>query len=178
MKKQKKWWQEKDKYENSTVIGFTLISKHRTGLEWLNYFKKSKHSMSDDFTGVEELLESKHFKISPYVTKFEIAVLNNEVVPSFYPRPLINTIIEEGGRRNWKQPSMEIACLIREKFTNKEIQEMGLWSIFVLHPPYFDFEELPHYLCINRHWKQCDVGVLGDTDSWHRIGFPFIVSKK
>lgn len=35
-------------------------------------------------------------------------------------------------------PNVEVACLIREKFADKEIEQMGLWFIATMHEPIND----------------------------------------
>ncbi|HCC06349.1 TPA: hypothetical protein DEP94_03270 [Candidatus Nomurabacteria bacterium] len=44
----------------------------------------------------------------------------------------------------------ELTLLIREKFTNAELEEMGLWYIVVLHEPIIDSDGSPSVLCSSR----------------------------
>lgn len=45
----------------------------------------------------------------------------------------------------------EFALLVREKFTNAELEEMGLWYITVLHEPIIDSAGYPGVLCSDRY---------------------------
>ena len=87
----------------------------------------------------------------------------------------------EGNRRGWKHGndiSPEIACLIREKFTDEELEAMGLWWIVVMHEPINDSDGDPNLLSAFRYddgrWLDADVdrpGYEWDDDG----GFAFVI---
>src|SRR3989338_4837086 len=52
----------------------------------------------------------------------------------------------EADKRKLSKPNAELACLIREKFTDKEIEAMGLWYIVAMHEPINDSDGDPFLL--------------------------------
>lgn len=74
----------------------------------------------------------------------------------------------------------ELALLIREKFTNAELEAMGIWCIAVLHEPIIDSGGDPRVLRSGRSdggvpWLDAHCGRLDDT--WHDGGaFAFFAS--
>jgi hypothetical protein len=83
-------------------------------------------------------------------------------------------------KRKLEKPNAELACLIREKFTDKEIEAMGLWYIVTMHEPINDSDGHPRLLYASRHdddhWL---IAYDGRPDHrWHRVnGFAFAVSQ-
>ena len=77
------------------------------------------------------------------------------------------------------KPNPEVACLIRENFTDKEIEAMGLWWIITMHEPIVS-DGYPSLLSASRRddglWLNacCD-----DPGSWwtRNYGFAFAVSQ-
>ncbi len=47
----------------------------------------------------------------------------------------IQQILEDAKQRGWTVPHWEIACLIRDGFTGRHLEEMGVSSILTLHRP-------------------------------------------
>ncbi|MEK7192403.1 MAG: hypothetical protein AAB646_02735, partial [Patescibacteria group bacterium] len=74
----------------------------------------------------------------------------------------------------------ELACLIREKFTDKEIEKMGLIWIVAMHEPINDYDGDPfllnaYRLGLGRWLHACSDG---PDYGWHRVfGFAFAVSQ-
>ncbi len=54
----------------------------------------------------------------------------------------------EAARRNLTAPNVEVACLVREKFTDAEIEAMGFVYLFIMHEPVED--RCPRHLCSGR----------------------------
>jgi hypothetical protein len=75
-------------------------------------------------------------------------------------------------------PNAEVACLIREKFSDKELKAMGLFSIETMHEPIEDSDGDSKLLGANR--MDDGSGLSTDYDDhdhkWHRCrGFAFVV---
>ncbi|MDP3794037.1 MAG: hypothetical protein Q8R07_04800, partial [Candidatus Uhrbacteria bacterium] len=86
----------------------------------------------------------------------------------------------EADKRKLSKPNAELACLIREKFTDKEIEAMGLWYIVAMHEPINDSGGDPHLLSADRvddgRWLGACYG--RPDDRWDRgDGFAFAVSQ-
>ena len=79
------------------------------------------------------LLRSLDFKPTNGVTT-EVAILPEFL---FWDEPCVQKKVyaEAKKRKLSKKPNADLACLICEKFTNEDIQEMGLLCIYVMHEP-------------------------------------------
>src|SRR3989344_1099561 len=85
----------------------------------------------------------------------------------------------EAARRALTEPNAELTRLIREKFTEKEIEAMGLWHIVVMHEPVSDSGGIPGLRragrdCFGRWLYECCDGY---AFGWFRgLWFAFAVS--
>jgi len=116
---------------NFFVITFSVTSDCTTGKEWIARLKAKGFCVGDY---AESVLLSKSFK--PTSDTYEIAVLKGEIF-SDRDRTTKN-IHEEAKNRKFTVPNVEIACLIREKFSDKELEAMGLYWIITMHEPIRD----------------------------------------
>jgi hypothetical protein len=112
------------------VIYFSVTSDGTTGEDWIkrlignNYFC-SKYRAYD-------ILRSSDFKPTSGVTT-EVAVLEGRLFKNEdLQTEKIRAVADE---RKLVKPNAEVACLIREKFTNKEVEAMGLLFIIAMHEP-------------------------------------------
>jgi hypothetical protein len=82
--------------------------------------------------------------------------------------------------RNFSKPNAEVACLIRENFSDEEIKAMGLIWIITMHEPIKDSDDDLRLLHADRNddgrWLNT---YYDDPDSrWDReSGFAFVVSQ-
>jgi len=121
-------WREQD-----GVIRFSLPpTDGTTGEAWINRLEKNGFHVSGY---AKSVLCSPDFKPTSGVTT-EIAVLKGMLFED--SERITKNIRNEAARRNLATPNAEIACLIREKFTDKEIEAMGLWWIIAMHDPIKD----------------------------------------
>jgi hypothetical protein len=162
-------WREQD-----GAIYFSVTSDGTTGPQLINRLEKKGFWISDH---AKSILCSPDFKPTSGVT-YEIVVLKGML---FEDRDRITKKIRaEAERRNFIKPNAEIACFIREKFTNKELDAMGLWRIVVMHEPIKDSGGDPNLLGVGRnnagHWlsASCDK----PDNEWHgAYGFAFVFSQ-
>ena len=152
MKNLKKWWREKDNDGNS-IIRFTVTSDGKTGPEWIKFFKDNKYQLGFGFfISIEKILNSENFVASRNFT-YDVVVLKGNIVKD--NRRHIERMFREGKKKGYQRPPIEIACLIREKFTNEEIKKMGLWTIVIMHEPVKDdHQESPHNIVVDRDEEQ------------------------
>jgi hypothetical protein len=122
------------------VIHFSVTSDGETGEGWVTRLRKKNILLSECAV---TMLRDTAFQPTSGVTT-EIVVLRG----SFFMDHERNTnnIREEGKRRHLLTPNAEVACLIREKFTNKELEEMGLLWVVVMHEPIKDEYSDPRLL--------------------------------
>lgn len=117
-------WREED-----GVIYFSVTSDGTTGKDWITRLGMGYLLGRDHAT---QLLLSSDFKSTTGVTT-EIVVLKGV---SFQDKDrIMKNIRAEAYKRKLSKPNIEVACLIREKFSDSEIKAMGLWHIVVMHEP-------------------------------------------
>ena len=82
----------------------------------------------------------------------------------------------EADKRKLSKPNAELACLIREKFTDKEIEVMGLIWIVAMHEPINDSDGDPCLMSVNRYdnGRQLSANCVRSGDTLKRgNGFAF-----
>jgi len=132
-------WREKD-----GVIYLSVTSYGTTGPQWISRLESKDFRVSDY---AKQLLRSDDFKPTNGVTT-EVAVLKGEL---FNDNDRITKKIRaEANKRKLEKPNAEVACLIREKFTDEELEAMGLWYIVAMHEPIEDSGGSPYLLCAYR----------------------------
>jgi hypothetical protein len=119
-------------YETSDTIYFSVTSNGKTGEDWIEYLENRGFRMTE-YT--KRILRSKDFKPTFGVTT-KVAVLKGA---AFKDTPGAGTSVErirnEAARALLTTPNAEIACLIRDKFTDSDMFRMGLLGIMVMHEP-------------------------------------------
>ncbi len=161
-------WREVD-----GIIYFSVTSNGKTGQEWMDYFKTKKIVVGD---WAKQLLESPDFQPTNGVTT-EIAVLKGMLFND--SDRVTKNIRNEADRRGWSKPNAEVACLIRDMFTDEELKTMGLYWIVVMHEPILDSGGNPNLFSADRS----DGSYLGayygkPDDRWNPDnGFAFAISQ-
>lgn len=162
-------WREQD-----GVIYFSVTSKGTTGTQWIERLEKKGFQVGDY---AKSMLRSEDFKPTSGVTT-EVAVLKGMLFED--NDRITKKIRAEADKRNLKKPNAEVACLIREKFSDRELEAMGFWWIVVMHEPIKDPHGAPRLLNAHRlgggRWFGADCD--GPDGGWHRDdGFAFAVSQ-
>lgn len=162
--------------EENGVIYFSVTSDGTTGKDWIKRLEESGFR----FGGyAKQVLRTPSFKPTTGVST-EVAVLKGIL---FNDQSRITSKIRaEAARRKFEKPNAELACLIRLKFTDEEIEAMGLWWIVAMHEPIYSsnyFDRGPHLLLPGRRdggrWLQSCGAEPGR--GWGRDhGFAFAVS--
>jgi hypothetical protein len=162
-------WREQD-----GVIYFSVTSNGKTGEEWIAYLEGKKLEVGKY---AKSVLRSSDFKSTSGVTT-EIAVMKGIL---FADQVRITSHIrDEAERRKFTKPNAEIACLIRDKFTDKEIEAMGLWAIVAMHDPIEDSDGDLRLLGADRNVNDYDLHAFrgGPGSRWDREdGFAFSVEQ-
>jgi len=123
----------RDWNEDEGVIRLgTVTSDGTTGPQWIKRLEKTGFRVYD---WARNILNSKDFKPTSGVTT-EIVVLKG-ILWSDNDR-ITKNIRAEAEKRGLEKPNAEVACLIREKFSDEEIEAMGLWWIVAMHEPIED----------------------------------------
>ena len=159
--------------EESGVIYFSVTSDGTTGEGWIKRLEGNGFRVGDY---AKQVLRSLDFKPTNGVTT-EVAVLRGMLFTD--NDRITKKIRAEADKRKLEKLSAELTCLIREKFTDKEIEQMGLWYIVAMHEPINDSAGVPSLLGADRRddgrWLRTCNGRPGF--GWSRgSGFAFAVS--
>jgi len=157
------------------VIYFSVTSDGTTGEDWIKGLDGNGFHVGDY---AKQVLRSPDFKPTNGVTT-EIAVLKGMLFEE--NDRSTKKIRAEADKRKLEKPNAELACLIREKFTDKDIEAMGLWYIVAMHEPINDSDGDPYLLCASRSGDGRWLSACSDKpdDGWGRaVGFAFAVSPR
>lgn len=155
-------WQEKD-----GVITFTVTSDGTTGPEWIKRLEKGGFRVGDYAKQLLKKMDTTDGVTTDGVTT-DVTVLKGEL---FSDNDRVTSKIRaEAESRGLTEPNPEIACLIRELFTDKELEEMGVWSMVAMHEPIEDADGNPSLLGASRSGGGRWLGACyGEPDSeWGR----------
>ncbi len=157
-------WREED-----GVIYFSVTSDDTTGEDWIARLYANGFHVGNY---AKQMLRSPDFKPTSGVAT-EVAVLKGMLFEDNYR--ITKKICTEADKRNLSKSNAELACLIREKFTDKEIEAMGLIWIVAMHEPInlgllnVDRRDDGRWLVASR---------VGPDDRWFRdCGFAFVMSQ-
>lgn len=81
-------------------------------------------------------------------------------------------------KKGWLKPHWEVACLIRDTFTDEQLEQMGLWYVVTMHEPINDSIGNPSLLYSYRNDDGRWLHALYDRPDalWHDLGgFAFAV---
>ena len=162
-------WREED-----GIIYFSVTSDGTNGEEWIARLEAKGLRVSD---WAKSVLRSSDFTPTSGVTT-TIAVLKGSLFED--NDRFTKKIRAYAAKRKFSAPNAEVACLIRAKFTDKEIEAMGLSWIITMHEPIKDSGGCPSLLSARRYgcgsWLHADRGHPGRGWVRHR-GFAFSVSQ-
>ena len=163
-------WREQD-----GVIYFTLPpTDNTTGEEWIKRLESKGFRIGDY---AKSILRSQDFKPTNGVI-YEIAVLKGMLFED--NDRITKKIRTEADKRKLTKPNVEAACLIRENFSDEEIEAMGPRWIIVMHEPIKDSDGDPSLLGVLRvgGGRWLDAYYDSPDSRWYRVGgFAFVVSQ-
>ncbi len=146
-------WEEKVQkwHEEDGVIYFPVTSDGTTGEAWIKRLEDKGHFLD---ANVKNLLRSNDFKSTNGVTT-NVAVLKGRLfADNNRTTPIVHAFAFD---QKFERPNAEIVCLIREKFTDNEIKQMGLQYIVVMHEPITDPYGDSNFLSVmsdsGRYWQ-------------------------
>lgn len=132
-------WREKD-----GIISFLVRSDGTTGEGWLRRLLVRGFHVGEY---AKDLLCSPEFVPTTGVTT-RVAVLKGALFED--GNRLTGIVRASAAARGLLTPSVELACLIRKKFTDEDIEAMGLWCIVAMHEPINDSDGDPALLVSHR----------------------------
>lgn len=162
-------WCEKD-----GIIRFSVTSDGTTGKEWFARLIGKQFRVS---RSAQSVLCSESFKPTNGIT-YEIAVLKGELFSN--NERIASKIRKDAKNRNLTMPNAEIACLIREKFSDKDLKDMGLCWMIIMHKAIKDCDSSPVLLGVDRNGDGFWLGASCDESDrkWAlNNGFVFVISQ-
>lgn len=149
----------------------TLKSNGRTGQDWITWFENNKYNVGDYAKG---LLLSSDFKPTKNKTYQAVIIKGKELAGN---ARTTKDIRNKATSRGYITPPAEVACLLRAKLSDGQLEAMGLWYIVTMHEPIKDSDGDPRLLSADRggvgRWLYADYG--RPVDLWiARGGFAFV----
>lgn len=158
-------------FEQDSIIYLDVISDGTTGPGWIKRLEKRGCRLS---CNVKSMLLSTKFKPTKDVmTKITILKGNLFNDDNYTVFGLNDLAI----KHNLSKPNAEVACLIRENFSNEDLEAMGLIWIAIMHEPVNDFEGNSGILRVSRYRNDCWLNayyVGPDSGRFKGRGFAFI----
>lgn len=154
--------------ERYNVIYFSVTSDGTSGPEWVIRLEKKGVLLSDN---AKNLLRSPGFTPTTGVTT-RIAVLKGALFTD--SERVVKVIHIDAYRRGLIRPNAEVACLIREKFSDEEIEKMVLEGIITMHNSLIEVDGGPDLLGTGKS-SSLRAYYGGKDDRWHSAhGFAFV----
>lgn len=150
------------------VIYFSVPSYSMSGSKWLRRFQGLGFIINIITQGI---LRSRSFQSSSAGT-YEIAVFSGSLFED--GDRSISKIRLRAAHRHFLIPNADLACLIRDNFSNKEIRAMGLKRIIVMHQPIDGYMLMFGCDGAGLWLDKCD-DRLGDDWGREEEGFAFVV---
>jgi len=158
--------------EENGVIYFSVTSDGTTGEDWITRLESKGFRVGDY---AKQVLRSPSFVPTNGVTT-EVAVLKGTLFED--NNRITKEIRAEANKRKLSKPNAELSCLIREKFSDEEIEAMGPGWVVVMHEPINDSDGDPCLMHASRRDDGRWLSAYYDKpDSrWYRgYGFAFVV---
>lgn len=153
-----------------------LTSNGYTGQQWLDHFRESGIRVSSQ---AEKLLLFSDFSPAPKGTEYQVAILRGDEFAD--ADRTTKNIRAKAKKLGYSIPPAEVACLLCEKFTDEEMEAMGLSWIATMHEPIIDSDGYSGLLGASRYggnrWLRAYSDRPGDGLG-REIGFAFLVPHK
>jgi hypothetical protein len=155
-------------------ISLMVTSDGTTGEEWIGRLQKKGFSVGEN---ARIMLRSNDFKPTKGVTTRIVVIKGASIIATGLTD---GNIRAEASKMKLVAPNAEVACLIREMFTDQELKAMGVWWIVTMHEPIKSYGGKPALLYVTRDFNGMviDGYPVGSGDPWDTEGgFAFAVSE-
>src|SRR3989344_310817 len=128
------------------VVGpyITLTSDGTTGEQWVTRLEKQNFRLGDY---AKQVLRSSAFVPTTGVN-YRVAIIKGT---EFQDEERVTSHLREvAASRGYATPHPEVACLLREKLSDQELEAMGLWWLVTMHKPINDSDGSPYLLSAHR----------------------------
>ncbi|MBI2482429.1 MAG: hypothetical protein HYV76_02635 [Candidatus Vogelbacteria bacterium] len=160
--------------DNEDNIHFTLTSNGFTREQWEQHLERRGWRIGDY---ARQMLRRASEAPTDGVTYSIVVCPGKKISDS---KRVTDNIRAAANKKGWLKPHWEVACLIRDTFTDEQLEQMGLWYIVTMHEPINDSDGDPSLLNANRRgdgrWLYASRG--RSDYKWYRDGgFAFAVSQ-
>jgi hypothetical protein len=118
--------------ESDLMVCFSVTSNGWTGPEWITWLENRGFQLTDD---AKDVLLSPDFKPTKGVV-YSIVVYKGKVFTGC--DRTANTVFNKAENQKFSKSHPEVACLIRDKFSDEDMEVMGLDWIYTMHEPIKD----------------------------------------
>jgi hypothetical protein len=160
--------------EKNGLIYFSVTSDGTSGKEWISRLENQDKEIGEH---AKNVLLSKDFKPGE-PTVYEIVVIKGGLFRN--NERTTKNMRAKAEIMKLSTPNAEVACLIREKFSNSDLRALGLYWIITMHKPINDLGGYPTLLCTECLQNSSRLGAHHDSSkhSWYQVdGFAFVASK-
>lgn len=159
--------------EKEGVIYFSVMLDGTKGPDWT---KRLENKNIRSGYWAQKALLADGFKPSPK-GKVTIAIIKGKVIED--RKRSFGKILLEGERRRYVMPGPDVSCLIRERLSDEDLEDMGLYSIVTMHRPII-VDSYPYSLSASRgtDCARIDAYSVNPDELWKKkeYGFAFIAS--
>ena len=156
--------------EKAGVISFSVTSDGTSGRKWIKRLERKGFKVG---VHAKSALLSRQFKPTKGVTT-NIKILKGEMWSDV--RRTTKNILATAVKRKLTRPNAEVACLIREMFSDIQLEAMGLRWVIVMHRFIKDVDGGPSALdiCSRDDGSWLRANYIGSGRKWDRErGFAF-----
>lgn len=119
-----------------------------SGKDWIKRLEKGKYNIG---SYAKELILSKEFEAARPKKGQEFAIEFVKVADLGKSYATTTELREYAQKKGWAVPTPEVALLIRETMSDKDIEELDTWYVAALHDPIVDLRGGPSVLCASRN---------------------------
>jgi hypothetical protein len=153
--------------EKDGLIYFSVTSDGTTGPEWIDRLKKKGFHME---SWVKDLLGIKNLRPTTGVT-YDVVILRGKLLDDISNANIFSKANSHGLSRS----NTESLCLIRDKFSDDDLEDLGLRFVVSISRNVLGHENYPELNFAGRHdigrWMICDGR---DTSFARGCGFIFV----
>lgn len=166
------------------IVYFKVKSDLLDGRDWIARMEESMRDGCRLLDYAKRILLSKQFETIPSNINLTVAVLPWKLLNNSSPTSKQIRVMAK--KLGLITPPIDIACLIREAFTEKEIYEMGFKKIVTMHEPFKFKGNRQHYLIdltpdlpgypTPSHYGGGENNYIWSEHHYRGYGFAFVVS--
>ena len=148
-----------------TPAALEVVSDGRSGTDFIRTLKAANWRISD---WAQDVMKKPAFTATNS-TRYKLVVIKGD---EFDHDPTTDEIRALASERNYLTPPAEVAPLLREFLSDKDLETMGVFWLAVMHEPIIDSDGRPGVLFVNRDHdgRWLSAYWANPNDPWSRYG--------